>query len=90
MSTRLNKAELEALDNRRDGKRRGAYLRACFLGNAPAPVPEINKKVWRELARAAANLNQIAIKLNLHDDVELRDVQAALRNFRINLISHSS
>lgn len=88
ISTRVNSAELEALDLKRHGMQRGAFLRACFLSSIPPLVPEINKKLWQELARSASNLNQIALRLNMQNHVEMNEVLDALRDFRITLISH--
>ncbi len=38
---------------------------SCRPGGPVVVVPEVNKDVHRQLVGAAANLNQIAIKLNL-------------------------
>lgn len=41
-----------------------AYVRDSALRRLPKQVPEINMTAYRELARVAANLNQIARNLN--------------------------
>ena len=41
------------------------FLRRAGLGlTVSAPVPELNVSAWRELARSAANINQLAYHLN--------------------------
>ncbi len=42
-----------------------AYIRQAALGRAPAQaIPTVNQQAYRELARLAANLNQVAHHLN--------------------------
>lgn len=80
VSTRLTPAEWDQWERRRKAsgrKEMGAWVRAVVAQaeGLPVPpdhrmgpvvmVPEVNKDVHRQLAGAAANLNQIAIKLNL-------------------------
>ena len=43
---------------------RGEYLRAAALHRLPPTIPAANREQWAELARTAANLNQIARHLN--------------------------
>lgn len=66
VSVRLNDAELAKLDARRSPikMQRGEYLRAAALHRLPPTIPAINREAWTELAREAANLNQIARHLN--------------------------
>lgn len=90
ISVRVNEYELSKLDAARliNGKRlqRGAYLRSIFNKSTPAHIPQINRDVYRELSRSASNLNQIAHKLNLRENVELLEVFDALRDFRAKLL----
>jgi len=92
VSVRLNRDELALLDfQRRDVKmQRGEYLRAASLHRLPPTIPEINRAVWVELARAAANLNQIARHFNESDRVidasEVDRVRDLLNEFRRGLI----
>ncbi len=70
VSSRLSAAELAMLDERRAAfrMRRGEYLRAAALQrDLPPTIPAINREQWAELARLAANLNQIARALNMGD-----------------------
>jgi hypothetical protein len=87
VSVRLNNLELAALDNARSGRQRGAYLRDVWL-DAPvaAPIPAINQRAWTELARASANLNQIAYQLHLGNVPDLHRVREQLAAFRRALI----
>lgn len=88
VSVRLNAAELAWLDAQRVRVRmqRGEYLRAAAFGKLPPVVPELNREAWIALARTAANLNQIAYRLNSGDTLPLAEVRAALDAFRRNLI----
>lgn len=89
VSSRLNSAELAWLDAARDatGRQRGEYMREATLGKLPRRVPPINEKAWRELAHAAANLNQIAHSLNAGESAALKmeELQASLDAFRLAL-----
>lgn len=49
-------------------------------------VPEINIKAYAELARTAANINQISRKLNSADFIDLGQLQAELEAFRRALL----
>ncbi|NEP91387.1 MAG: hypothetical protein F6K18_33865 [Okeania sp. SIO2C2] len=49
------------------GVQKGVYIRAAIFNqenSLPKPVPEINRKVWLELARLSANLNQYQRAIN--------------------------
>jgi len=63
---RLNDAELARLDALREPvhMQRGEYLRAAALHRLPPSIPAVNRQAWVELARTAANLNQLAHRLN--------------------------
>lgn len=88
VSVRLNEAELVWLDEQRQPvqMQRGEYLRAAALGKLPPTIPPLNQTAWIELSRSAANLNQIAHRLNTGETVPLDDVRAALDAFRRDLI----
>ena len=88
VSVRLNARELQLLDERRArvGMQRGEYLRVAALKRIPRSIPEINRQAWSELARAAANLNQIARHINAGDALSLDEVSDALHKFRLALI----
>lgn len=66
VSVRVNGAELAQLDSQRDTvqMQRGEYLRVAALHRLPPTIPAVNREQWVELARTAANLNQIARHLN--------------------------
>lgn len=87
VSVRLSELELTALDRARGGHARGRYLRDTWL-DAPVapPIPSINQLAWQELARAAANLNQIAYHLHIGDTPDLPHLRADLAAFRCALI----
>lgn len=88
VSVRLNVGELAMLDKRRGNFQRGEWLRMAALGmdKLPPTVPAINAQAWAELARAAANLNQIARALNQGEKVERGGLRDQLNQFRAALI----
>lgn len=88
VSVRLNEAELALLDSQRGTvqMQRGEYLRAAALHRLPPTIPEVNREAWAALARTAANLNQIAHRLNAGEVLPLAEVRATLDAFRRNLI----
>lgn len=63
----LTRAEVELLDARRGRISRTAYLRGLLKPSAlpkQREVPEVNRDAYAELARLAANVNQITKHLN--------------------------
>lgn len=89
VSVRLNVAELAMLDERRSNFQRGEWLRMAALEKLPPTVPAINAQAWAELARAAANLNQIARALNAGEKIERGGLRDQLNRFRAALIGAS-
>lgn len=88
ISVRVSPVELIQLDRERVRRQRGAYLRDTWLGKpTPVAVPAINQSAWQELARAAANLNQLARAANVGELPELSEVRTALSAFRAALLS---
>ncbi len=83
---RLTDAEAEHVDRLRGEVSRGEWLRRAALGRPPCIVPPLNREAWLTLARAAANLNQIAHALNIGDELPLGEVRAMLDAFRRGLI----
>lgn len=94
VACRLTDEELALCDARRGGLSRGAWLRIGALQNLPPTVPEINREAWAELSRAAANLNQIAKRLNAAHpagDVQLVEyLMTELAQFRSKLVGMGS
>lgn len=88
VSVRLNDAELARLDALRETVRmqRGEYLRAAALHRLPPSIPAVNRRAWAELARTAANLNQLAHRLNAGEALALAEVRAAVEELRRRLI----
>lgn len=90
VSTRMNKAELATLDQQRAivKMQRGEYLRAASLYALPQAIPGLNATAYAELARSAANLNQIARYVNSTADLSsvIKDLQVSLEQFRSALI----
>jgi len=89
VSVRLNTGELATLDARRGAYQRGEWLRMAALDKLPPTVPAINVQAWAELARAAANLNQIARALNAGEKIERGGLRDQLNHFRAALIGAS-
>lgn len=80
-------AELLTRVKRKSGL--SAYIRSQAIAGKTqlsVVVPEINLKAYAELARTAANLNQLARKLNSSDIIDLTQLQAELHAFRLALI----
>lgn len=94
VSVRVTFDELKQLDAQRAPVRmdRGEYLRAAALHKLPESIPPLNVAAWAELARSAANLNQLAHHLNSVGAAvdELPQIRAALADFRANLLQASS
>jgi hypothetical protein len=63
--------ELAELESHANGVPTPIYIRAVVLGGNAASsirsIPEINRQAYAELARLAANLNQLQHKLNSPD-----------------------
>jgi len=87
VSVRLNDSELARLDSQRDAvqMQRGEYLRAAALHRLPPTIPAVNREAWASLARSAANLNQIARRMNAGDALPLNEVRVMLDAFRRDL-----
>ncbi len=69
LSVYVNAGELAILERRTAAagiREVGAYVRVAVMAQRPprAVVPAINREAWWSLARATANLNQIAAHLN--------------------------
>mgnify|MGYP001499143489 CR=1 FL=1 len=86
VSVRVNARELAQLDERRGNFQRGEWLRMAALDKLPPTVPSINSQAWAELARAAANLNQLAKAVNAGARVEKGGLRDQLNEFRAALI----
>ena len=80
VSVRLNRSELERLDIQRAPvqMQRGEYLRVAALHRLPTMIPMANREQWSELARTAANLNQIAHHLNEGGGVDVEQIRAEI------------
>lgn len=68
------------------------HMRRLALGSRSQriTIPELNRQAYSELARAAANLNQIARSLNAGDEISVEHLEDALRCFRMALIGASA
>lgn len=82
----LNDAELATLDSARGRISRAKTFRFLLLSKMPAPVPALNAQAWTQLSKAAANLNQIARRLNFGDAPEIEEIHTALADFRSKLL----
>jgi Bacterial mobilisation protein (MobC) len=86
VNVRLNHDELALVKARRGSMRAGAWMRLAALEVAPTIIPDINKKMCSDLAHAAANLNQIAKKLNGGVHLDIDSIAAELARFRLALL----
>ena len=82
----ISKEEIEKLDRIRGRYPRASWMRMSAFGFVPSKIPELNVQAWTELSKSAANLNQIAARLNQRGMVEAAEVQSALKDFRARLI----
>jgi hypothetical protein len=76
---------------RADGAHPPSFIRKLSLGKLPPQVPAINENAWAELARASANLNQLAYSFNLarqtgSDPPDLFAIQGEIAVFRTKLL----
>lgn len=80
VSVRLNDGELERLDSQRVAvqMQRGEYLRVAALHRLPPTISAVNREQWSELARTAANLNQIAHHLNGGGAADVDQIRAEI------------
>ena len=89
VAIRFSGSELAILDRQRGTRKRGAYLREMLLGlPAPQPIPEVNQDAYNASARWAANLNQIARRLNADEryEVNIEDLKGIIKGFRLALL----
>lgn len=88
VSVRLNKAELDRLDNQRQrvNMKRGEYLRASSLHVLPSIIPEINRQAWLDLGRSLGNLATVSSAMRGGDYVLLNEVERTVRELRQQLI----
>lgn len=87
VSVRLSSAEARALDSKRGKIQRGTYLRLSLQGITPAQIPAINAKAYSELARLAANLNQLVAQLRCNQIMpDIRQVYVLLQDLRQKII----
>lgn len=63
-----------------------ALIRAALLGRAIHKVPELNQQAWMQLAAAAANLNQLAHRLNFAHQVGEDMLLAAARDQAVSIL----
>ncbi|MCI5038494.1 MAG: hypothetical protein MRY81_02315, partial [Donghicola eburneus] len=65
LNIRLTEAEYDRLRENACNLKLSDYVRRRLLGKSvPRPIPEINQLAWAELARTAANLNQLTLHAN--------------------------
>ncbi|EJW5054655.1 hypothetical protein OCE66_003504, partial [Salmonella enterica] len=64
ISIRLNDAELYYVDGLREDLNRAVWIRMSALNHLPPKIPEINLTVWKDLAKASQDLNNLVQHLN--------------------------
>lgn len=88
VGVRLTRAEFEQLEKQAEaaGMKPGrlAVHAALHLEITP-PVPAVNRKIYGDLARVGANLNQIAARLNRESKLSAGDLIATLRDLHLHL-----
>lgn len=90
VSVSLTPDEAALLDERRGGIQRGTFFRELFLQSPNVlrpPLPAINVRAYVELARSAANLNQLMKAYNESGiRTEIQELRELLGAFRLALI----
>lgn len=86
VSVRLNPAELEMLDSKRGPLQRGEWLRVAALDKLPHSIPPLNAQAYAALARSAANLNQLAHRVNAGEQPAISELAELLSEFRQQLL----
>lgn len=92
VTCRLTDDELARADERRGALTRGEWLRRAALARLPRAIPAVNRDAWTELARLAANLNQVAHRLNVDSaapgptSADLAELRAAVQAVRLSLL----
>ncbi len=83
----LNDEELAFLDTVRGRLSRAEAMRFMLQKSTPpASIPQLNAEAWVELARASANLNQLARHLNSGGAADAETIRLQLEEFRSALI----
>lgn len=82
----VSDSELARLNRMRLGQRVGEFMRAAALGTTVERPSKINLSLYSDLARSAANLNQIAYHLNGGGGVDLPQITEELAAFRLALL----
>lgn len=91
VACRLTDAEQAQLERGRGALSAGEWLRTLALARRlPRAIPEINLEAYRALARSAANLNQLARRVNAADRLEISELAATLATFRAALLGVGS
>ncbi|MBF8469275.1 hypothetical protein, partial [Klebsiella oxytoca] len=93
ISIRLNDAELSYVDGLREDLNRAVWIRMSALNRLPPKIPEINLLVWKDLAKASQDLNNLVqhLKTKSHDSpftiTEIYTVQKRIKALRDALLS---
>lgn len=84
---RLTEDEINALDEARGSTPRGTYIRNVYLQRGGMQsIPTVNRDAYAQLARSAANINQLARYLNGGGEAEAIEIARELADFRRKLI----
>jgi hypothetical protein len=89
VACKLTEAETAIVDSLRGGMGKGEWLRVSAFGNAPRPIPKINREAWADLARMGGNLNQISKRLNedQRNQLDMEGLIALVNKLRMSLIA---
>lgn len=93
VSVRLNKKELEKVEELRGRYRKGEWLRMASLSKLPPMIPEVNKDVWIRLGEISQKLNRLIVHLDTKSShspltkTEAFAVKKQLHELRLSLIA---
>lgn len=79
ISIRLNDAELSYVEGLREDLNRAVWIRMSALKHLPPQIPEINLTVWKVLAKASQDLNNLFSISTLNHMIVLLPSQEFIR-----------
>lgn len=86
ITCRLTDEELETCNAAKGALTAGEWMRIGALGTLPVLIPALNRDAWKELSHAAANLNQLAKRVNQNEALEAKAIASVLAEFRNSLL----
>jgi len=86
VSVRFTPSEVEGIRRLCGKQTLGGWCRKTILGTALPVVPAVNQEAYRESARWAGALTQLAKDANLGRVIDEEGLRAVLKSFRLALV----